>query len=139
MSRHYGSNKQRVARNREVVAAMLPAPCVRCGAVVLPEHNYQADHIVSRYEAEQMGWALSEIDNPSNLGPAHASCNARAGGKLAAAIKKQKAAEPKRIERIERPQPRLFVGAADYPDLVPQSLSIFFTEPSHLSSTGSEK
>ena len=80
MARKYEG--KRVYRNRAVVAAMLPAACTKCGRVVTADMRWHADHILSRYEAEAMGMSEAQIDSPSSLGPAHASCNEKDGARL---------------------------------------------------------
>jgi hypothetical protein len=68
---------------------------------------WDADHIISRYVAEQMGMDVSQIDTPSNIGVAHRSCNNKAGAKLSASIKQELKAEPRQVEKVARPKPKL--------------------------------
>ena len=105
MSKTYAT--KRVNRNREIVKAMLPAPCTKCRGLVTQEMNWHADHILSRAEGEALGMSPLEIDASWNLGPAHRSCNTKAGGKLGAQMKagKKKQVTVPQFEVIERPQP----------------------------------
>ena len=59
------------------IAATLPAPCTVCGRTVAEEMAWQVDHIVPL--------SLGGDSSSANLGPAHRTCNARAGGRLGAA------------------------------------------------------
>lgn len=63
---------------RKKIAATLPAPCVECRGVVLPDMAWQVGH---RVAASQGGRPTS-----ANTGPVHTSCNLRAGGKLGAKV-----------------------------------------------------
>jgi 5-methylcytosine-specific restriction endonuclease McrA len=65
---------------RPLIAATLPSPCIQCHRPVLPDHPWQVGHILDA--ALHPDLAL----DPSNLGPVHRVCNARAGGKLGTAI-----------------------------------------------------
>jgi hypothetical protein len=116
--RQYSSKRSNSAR--KTVAAQLPAPCTICSRVVLPEHNWQADHITPRAVAEAQGWTAAEIDSASNLGASHASCNARSGQALGNALKAQAKAEPRRVPRVARPQLSFSGDITNTPAVAPQ-------------------
>ena len=80
MSRHHIRTKHSKAapKLREQIAARLPLPCVECSRPVLAEQSWHLAHIVP---ASQGGKTTA-----SNTGPAHATCNLKAGGKLGAAV-----------------------------------------------------
>ena len=64
---------------RELIEARLPLPCIEgCGALVVKGQSWHVAHIIP---ASQGGRTVA-----SNVGPAHARCNLRAGGKLGAAV-----------------------------------------------------
>lgn len=64
------------------VAAALPAPCIEgCGRMVEHGSTFDLGHIVSVADALMQGWTTQQINDPSNLGPAHPTCNRRNGGK----------------------------------------------------------
>lgn len=91
----------RVQRNRAVVRAQLPAPCTKCGGVVTDQMRWHADHIVSRWEAEQAGWTQQQIDSPTNLGACHGSCNEKDGARLGNKARARDA-QARRITPIRR-------------------------------------
>jgi len=63
---------------RVQIERRLPLPCIEgCGNPVLPGSNWHVAHIVP---ASQGGKTIA-----SNVGPAHANCNLKAGGRLGAA------------------------------------------------------
>ncbi len=65
-----------------MIAATLPAQYVnRCGRLVHPEHQWDVGHVVGVEQATRLGWTRQQIDDPSNLGPAHVRCNRSDGGK----------------------------------------------------------
>ena len=117
MRKYEGS---RVYRNRAVVRAQLPAACTKCGGVVTDEMRWHADHIVSRYEAEAMGWTQQDIDSPANLGASHASCNERDGARLG--NKARASAPPRRITPIRRTF-KFSGDAGTVPGAAPKNLS----------------
>lgn len=64
------------------VAAALPLPCVEgCGRTVNPGDTFDLAHIVSVAAAKRLGWTERQMNDPSNLGPAHPKCNRSAGGR----------------------------------------------------------
>lgn len=115
MPRQYSTKRSISAR--KTVASQLPAPCTICGRVVLPEHNYQADHITPRAVAEAQGWTEAQIDSASNLGPSHASCNARSGQALGMKLRAQAKATPRSVPQVKRPQ----VGETSFSESSPNT------------------
>lgn len=65
------SKVQRVMRPR--IAATLPARCVNCPHLVMPDQKWEIGHIIDA--------ALGGTNDGTNLGPAHVRCNRSAGGK----------------------------------------------------------
>lgn len=61
----------RATRLRAAIRARLPLPCTKCGVDVQRTDTWDVDHITARIDGG--------TDHPSNLGPAHASCNRSAG------------------------------------------------------------
>ena len=59
---------------RAMLAATLPAPCIRCGQTIQPTDQWDTDHIIGRVLIPRADWY-----NPDMVGPAHATCNRRAG------------------------------------------------------------
>lgn len=98
--RKYSATRSKAGR--KVAALMLPGPCTICHRLVTADHRWQADHIVSRVVAEAQGWTTTQIDDPSNIGPAHKSCNEREGGKLTG-ITKRKSVAFRQVPRVVRP------------------------------------
>ena len=83
---------------RKLVAAMLPAPCHRCGELITaedPPASWHAGHIEDR--------AQGGADASSNYAPEHAACNMSAGGKLGAAMTNSRRAKPA-VDRERVPQ-----------------------------------
>ena len=78
MPSNYKSSRSLAARKR--VAAQLPAPCYRCGRIVTAEMKWEADHPLSRVQAEALG--ISEAEQDSTVVPAHASCNHKHGAMI---------------------------------------------------------
>lgn len=80
------------------VAAALPLPCAEgCGRMVNPGDTFDLAHIVSVDAGRRLGWTERELNDPSNLAPAHPKCNRSNGGKVGRA--KQVAAS-KRNRRL---------------------------------------
>lgn len=117
-SSQYNSTRSR--RVRTSVAATLPAPCIRCGAVVTAEMRWDADHLLSRADARDLG--VSDADCDAMAGPAHRSCNLKAAGELTARRNRERATQPRVIERIERPQPS-FLEEPAVPRALPNKIS----------------
>lgn len=95
-------NGTRSTAARKIAATQLPAPCTICRRVVTADMQWQADHLVPRVVAEAQGWSITEIDSPSNIGPAHRSCNEGAGARLGNASR-VKAPAPRTIPKVDRP------------------------------------
>jgi hypothetical protein len=114
---------QRSAAARKVAAAQLPAPCSICRRVVTAEMEWQADHITPRVIAEAQGWSASDIDSPSNIGPAHRSCNEGSGAKLGNASR-AKAPAPRKIPKVDRPSLVFFDAAFPVPGVPPRNPSL---------------
>ena len=78
---------------RAQVATMLPAPCCRCGKLVRPDDNWQADH-----------YPVPRELGGTQLAPAHARCNMRAGGQRGAQLtnarRSRKAPNPGRVDQL---------------------------------------
>lgn len=80
MSQHHRASKHTTAapKLREQIEARLPLPCVeQCGRLVEPGQSWHVAHLIP---ASQGGRTVA-----SNVGPAHARCNLKSGGKLGAA------------------------------------------------------
>jgi 5-methylcytosine-specific restriction endonuclease McrA len=80
MSQHHRRirHTSQTPKLREQIAARLPLPCVeQCGNLV---QSGQAWHVAHLIPASQGGQTIA-----SNVGPAHARCNLKAGGKMGAA------------------------------------------------------
>jgi hypothetical protein len=67
-----------VRKARPIIAATLPARCIKCPGVIRPGERWQVGHIID----DALGGAM----DMSNVGPEHPRCNASSGGKLGAAI-----------------------------------------------------
>lgn len=120
--RTYSSTRSNAAR--KIVAAQGSGPCTICHRVVLvDQHRWQADHITPRAVAEMQGWSAAEIDNPSNLGISHASCNEASGAKLGNQLKAQAKAQPRKVTPIKRPQLEFLEEDTRTPAAAPQILS----------------
>ena len=63
---------------RPLITAMLPLPCVDCGRPVTPEQTWHVGHIVAASHGGTM--------TMDNVGPSHARCNTKAGGRIGAAM-----------------------------------------------------
>ena len=108
---------------RKVVAAQLPAPCTICHRIVTDQMQWQADHITPRVLAEAQGWEEQDIDSPSNLGPAHRSCNESSGAKLGNFHRTQPKAATARIPKVQRPTFGFFLTDTKAPAGAPSFLS----------------
>lgn len=115
---------QRSAAARKVAAAQLPAPCTICRRVVTAEMQWQADHITPRVIAEAQGWSASDIDSPSNIGPAHRSCNEGSGAKLGNFHRAQAKTEPRKITKVDRPSLGFFCESSPVPGVPPRNPSL---------------
>ena len=96
-------NSTRSKRVRASVALTLPAACVRCGGIVTAEMVWDADHLIARSDARDMGMSDAECD--AMAGAAHRSCNLKAAGELTARRNRTRATKPRQIAVISRPQP----------------------------------
>jgi len=79
MSQHHrqGKHTTHAPKLREQIEARLPLPCVEgCGEPVMAGQAWHVAHLVP---ASQGGQTVA-----SNVGPAHARCNLKAGGRLGA-------------------------------------------------------
>ena len=91
--KRWGGHDSRAAR--AIVAAMLPAPCWRCGRMLTLADKWTAGHLEDR--ADGGG------DHAGNLAPECGRCNYSAGGKRGAAITNGRHAEAAgHIERVGR-------------------------------------
>ncbi|QQD75095.1 hypothetical protein I8920_09460 [Curtobacterium sp. YC1] len=80
------------------VAAALPAPCVNgCGRLVEHGSTFDLGHIVDVAAARRLGWTEQQINDASNLGPAHPKCNRSAGGKAGRAIQVAASKQKRRL------------------------------------------
>jgi hypothetical protein len=63
------------------------------------EHGSTFDlgHIVSVAAARRMGWTEQQINDPSNLGASHPSCNRSRGGKAGRAIQVAASKQKRRL------------------------------------------
>lgn len=100
VNRQYSSKRSVSAR--KTVAALLPAPCYRCGRIVTADMKWEADHTTSRVQAEALG--ISEVEQDRMVAPAHASCNHKHGAKLGNALKAKAKTEPRKVPQVKRPQ-----------------------------------
>lgn len=84
MSQHHRAQKWSThsPKLRKLIEPQLPLPCVNCGRSVTPEQVWQVGH---RQDAARGGQPTIQ-----NCGPAHKSCNSKAGGKLGATITNSK-------------------------------------------------
>jgi len=80
MSQHHRRQKwtTHAPKHRARIASMLPSPCIQCGRPVTADQDWHAGHRVDA--------ALGGTASASNVGPVHASCNLKAGGRLGARI-----------------------------------------------------
>jgi 5-methylcytosine-specific restriction endonuclease McrA len=80
MSRHHVAQQwsTHAPKLRKLIEPQLPLPCVNCGRPVTRDQTWQVGH---RHDA-----ALGGRPTIANCGPAHKSCNLKAGGRLGAAI-----------------------------------------------------
>jgi len=80
MSQHHRRQKWSTAspKHRSRIAQLLPLPCIECGRPVTPDQNWHVGHKVAAS-------APGSSAGTANVGPAHATCNLKAGGKLGAA------------------------------------------------------
>lgn len=101
-NRQYSSKRSNSAR--KTVAALLPAPCYRCGRTVTAEMKWEADHTISRIQAEALG--ISEVEQDRMVAPAHASCNHRHGATLGNQLRAKAQMPPRSVPRVARPQLR---------------------------------
>lgn len=85
--------------------------------------RWDADHLLSRADARDLG--VSDADCDAMAGPAHRSCNLRAAGELTARRNRERASQPRVIERIERPQPSFSVEQGE-----PRALPTIFSPQS---------
>lgn len=97
MSEHHRTTSWKVILRtvKPRVAAALPSPCINgCGRMVEHGSTFDLGHIVDVAVAKRQGWTTQQINDPSNLGPAHPKCNRSSGGKAGRAI--QVAAQKKK-------------------------------------------
>lgn len=100
-TRKYSSTRSNAAR--KIAAALLPCPCFRCGRIVTADMQWNADHPISRVEAEAQGVPQHEQD--AMVVPSHRSCDARAGARLGNKYRAKKSkAETRTVPRVNRPQ-----------------------------------
>lgn len=66
---------------------MLPAPCCRCGKPVVPRPGLRGDG----WEPDH--WPIPREQGGTQVWPAHADCNQRAGGRRGAQITNARRAE----------------------------------------------
>lgn len=64
--------------------------------------KWEADHTISRVQAEALG--ISEVEQDRLVAPAHASCNHRHGATLGNQLRAKAKAEPRRVPQVKRPQ-----------------------------------
>lgn len=77
---------------RPRIAASLPAQCIRCGGIITRDMKWDVGH---RVDLEMPG------ANPYDVGPEHARCNRRAGGRAGARkVNARRAARDPRDERM---------------------------------------
>lgn len=96
--RQYSSTRS--SRARKIVAAQLPTNCYRCNRIVTADMKWEADHPMSRVQAEALG--ISEHEQDQSVVAAHASCNHKAGASLGNAMKAKPRTEQRKITRIKR-------------------------------------
>lgn len=109
---------------RKIAAAQLPCPCFRCGRIVTADMKWNADHPLSRVEAEALGIPAHEQDR--TVVPSHRSCDAKAGAELGNKLRaKSKAKTPTRhVPNVKRPTLKAFSGdSTNTPAVAPQILS----------------
>lgn len=92
MSQHHRRQKWSThsPKHRERIAQLLPLPCIECGRPVTRD---QAWHVGHKRAASLPGSSAAA----ANVGPAHARCNLRSGGKLGAKVtnqRRRRAAQP---------------------------------------------
>lgn len=81
MSQHHRRTKHTTAapKLREQIERRLPLPCVEgCGQPVERGQSWHVAHLVPA--------AAGGTTTAANVGPAHARCNLRAGGRMGAAV-----------------------------------------------------
>ena len=75
---------------------LLPLPCYRCQQPVLPGQRWHVEHIIDR--------ALGGREDDRNTQwVSHGRCNESAGGKLAAELRRTRAADTDTTRRENRP------------------------------------
>lgn len=124
MARKYSSTRSGAAR--KVAAALLPCPCFRCGRIVTADMRWNADHTISRVEAEAMGIPQHEQDRM--VAPSHAHCDASHGAKLGNQLRGRRTPEQRTIPRVERPQLGFFGEDQQSPEGAPQNPSLINPE-----------
>ncbi|WP_082108705.1 recombination protein NinG [Microbacterium sp. Ag1] len=77
---------------RALIEKRLPAPCVDCGRAVLRTQKWHVGHIIAVSLAPHLGLV------PANVGPSHARCNLRDGGRMGAAKTNRARSRAKRGE-----------------------------------------
>ena len=77
-----------VRQARKRIAALLPAPCWRCGRILDIDDDWTVGHIIDRAVAPHLA------EDPDNQAPECARCNYRAG---AAAGNRRRARRPRRV------------------------------------------
>ncbi len=70
-----GWGGRRVTALRRDMAEQLPAPCWRCGQLILPGMAWTIGHVIEVDIAPELMW------DPSNHRHEHARCNAAAGAR----------------------------------------------------------
>jgi 5-methylcytosine-specific restriction endonuclease McrA len=80
MSRHHVEQKWSThsPKFREKIARTLPQPCIECGGIITKADSWHVGH---RVAAEDGG-----RPRLANVGPAHARCNLKSGGKRGARV-----------------------------------------------------
>lgn len=63
---------------RAKILPLLPLPCIQCGRPVTKDQTWHVGH--------RLGAASGGKPTPQNVGPAHAKCNLRDGGRVGARI-----------------------------------------------------
>jgi hypothetical protein len=117
--RKYSSTRSNAAR--KIAAAMLPTNCYRCNRIVTADMRWNADHPISRVEAEAMGIPQHEQD--AMVVPSHASCDAKAGAELGNRLRAKAQAQPRRVPKVARPRLSFFSEDTKTPAAAPQILS----------------
>lgn len=83
MSRHHRAQRwsTHAPRLRAQIAVLVEqgrARCIECGRPVTPDQKWHAGHVTAA--------AAGGEPTSGNVGPVHASCNLRAGGRAGAAV-----------------------------------------------------